>query len=200
MALRRIVLLSVSFQLQTGVPAGGKTLCLGPNEIDEFIGTVDCGFTNAYPTYWLGFSEERSELCTNCGCQDPEFCSCCPYDDAGQICGQSIEFAWSISASSADPLQIFGAIPADRWLYLWLVVSRVVPFAAAECRITGSLTPVAFEPMNGVELLPFGAFPDLVFTVPECQDAPFLAGRILVEDPSPVEAMSWGRTKSLYRK
>jgi hypothetical protein len=103
---------------------------------------------------------------------------------------------WSISTSETDPLESVGPIPEDGWLYLW--AARVDELQAGEFRLTGSLIPIDFEPLSGVAVIP-GTFPDLLFHLPECQTGPFLAGRIRVEDPTSVDAFTWGKTKALYR-
>jgi hypothetical protein len=107
------------------------------------------------------------------------------------------EYVWSISSSETDPLVNVGPIPDDDWLYLWIAAAE--GFVGAEFRVTGSLIPVSFEPMNGAFVAPGSVFPDVLLAVPECEGAPFLAGRISVARASSVEASSWGRSKAIYR-
>jgi hypothetical protein len=168
-------------------------LCLAPHSVDSIMGTMDCSpFPVLWPGRWLGYSDDPEDVCMDCPCEPGP----CPFNDKGRLC--SSDFVWSISASATDPLANVGPIPVDRWLYLWAAVAD--DFAAAEFRLTGTLIPLRFEPMNGVELAPAGSpFPDLLFTVPDCPRGPFLAGRILVEEPSSVGDRSWGRTKASYR-
>ena len=69
----------------------------------------------------------------------------------------------------------------------------------AQFRLTGSLIPEAFEPLNGVEWAP-EFFPNIAVWVNDCPATPpLLMGRIRVNDPTSVDERSWGGTKALYR-
>ena len=107
-----------------------------------------------------------------------------------------------MEATCGPSARATGVVPSDGWLYLWLAeTDQWAPHLglyAAEMGLSGSLDPLAFEPSSGV-VVPGVELPDLLFAVPECESAPFLAGRILVDSPSPREGSSWGRTKALYR-
>ncbi len=169
----------------------GESLCIEPTEIGDINGTVNCQepIPSLFENHWIGFSEVHSELCADC-----------PPDDAGRPCVSG--YAWSISSSSTDPLSNSGFLPEDSWLYLWLVQDDAWGaggFSAAEFALTGTLAPREFEPLNGVEWFLPEAFPDLLITVPECEGVPFLAGRVLVDDPSPIARHSWGRAKAMYK-
>src|SRR5262245_43394715 len=67
-------------------PAIAGTLCV--EDSYSYFRVIDCDVTAAYPADWMGFSTAfpTPTSCTTCGCGLPEFCQCCPYDDAGCLC------------------------------------------------------------------------------------------------------------------
>ncbi|MBZ0268192.1 hypothetical protein K8I85_08545 [bacterium] len=176
--------------------ASANSLCLGPTEHDGSMGTVDCDQIQPlfWTTEWIGFAEDAAEACSS---QCPPECN----NDVkgGCRCG----YQWSLSASATNPDVNVAALPADGWIYLWFRRDGAYGWprgiAAAGFRLTGTLHPVAFEPVESVVLWLPELFPDILMAVAGCPDPPMLVGRIRVQDPSAVEARTWGRTKAAYR-
>jgi hypothetical protein len=171
--------------------ASGASLCFGPASSGNNA-TVDCNLIN--PTEWAftgyGFSDDPNEPCTQC----PDEC----WDDIiGEGCIMCA-YLWSLSASDTDPRVNVAPVPADGWLYLWLYATYYDGAAAFGFQPTGSLVPVEFELLTeGVWLE--DEFPVIMAGIGGCPDGPTLIGRIRVQDPSPVESRTWGRTKAAYR-
>lgn len=176
-------------------PGRAKTLCLEPSPGSGSIATGDCDQINPteHQMQWTGFSEEYADLCSACPgpCWDTigwEGCIFCAY-------------AWSISSSATDPAVNVSTLPPDGWLYLWLHTTTYEVGGAARTsfRLSGTLTPLEFEPIYGLVDWTSDGFPDLSMQLGGCPDGPELIGRIQVQLPSPVGAGTWGRTKSVYR-
>jgi hypothetical protein len=69
---------------------------------------------------------------------------------------------------------------------------------AAEFELDGTMTVLAFEPLNG--FLNAGTDTHLMLAVGGCPFGPLVAGRILVYDGTiGVTDTSWGQIKDLYR-
>jgi hypothetical protein len=146
-------------------------------------GSVDCSPSpNLWENSWIGFAEHPDSLCL---------------ERAPSGYGTRGTYTWSFSASDTDPFQNVGQLPADRWLYLWLADKQRVPggLSATEFGLRGSLILVDFEPLDGA-WIPGLSLPDILLAATECEDAPFLAGRILVERPTPISRGSWGGNQS----
>ncbi len=96
-----------------------------------------------------------------------------------------ISYEFSVSASDTDPF--VNSAPAEgggRILYLWLTCSRT-GLSAFETYVTGTLLPLAFEPLNSV--LNVGTPSRLLLAVPGCptgENVNFLLGRWFVQEPS----------------
>ncbi|MBZ0268191.1 hypothetical protein K8I85_08540, partial [bacterium] len=146
----------------------------------------DGDFYTEYPIYWSGFAEDLLEHCH--------------YEEASAGyggCGTPTGIRWTISVSDADPGVNVAPLPDDGWLHLWCDYSVPGPTVAAGFHFDGSLVPVEFEAADGVTVA--SELPMLTMTIDSAICPPFVAGRIRVQEPSPVEATTWSRVKELYR-
>lgn len=190
MSLRGLVVGSAMVGALVGSPGWAETLCLSGWDYGH-NSTIGCDPIYGFSHHWIDYAAERDEQCKEC-----------PPDDVGAPCLWG-DPTWTISQSDTDPLDTLGPLPADGWLYLWMVVDGGVYdyFRGIECRLTGTLIPEEFVGLNGVEHDPYSQYelPDLFLWAPDCFEPPFLVGKVRVIDPTPVQPNGWGQTKALYR-
>lgn len=129
--------------------AAAGELCLAADTNGNNYG-VDCVDFMAHPNDWIGYREEGNPCRTPTEC--PQF-------------GQ--RFAWTISASSADPYVVSGPREEGGALFLWyLCETGLTGPNAAEFALEGDLVVTAFTPMNGT--LNAGTATQLRMAFPPC--------------------------------
>jgi hypothetical protein len=93
-----------------------------------------------------------------------------------------LEFAWTLSDSSTDPLSNTGTAVAGLVnVYLWYYcTSNAQGLASAEFDIAGSAVPLSFTPAGG--FLNAGGATNLLLAVGGCPSGPIMAGTFLYYD------------------